>query len=149
MLNRIKPPVMGLWHGVGGKIERGESPKESIIREISEETGIQCDNVDFRGIVSWNDDAIDGGMYAFLVELSEQYDYLTPRRTDEGILEWKDISWVLNTNNNGIPAHVKHFLPSMLNESTCYQHKCTFDNGILIDYQTKPLNDSTLVLSFL
>ncbi len=34
MLNREYDPVKGLWNGVGGKIEKGETPLENAIREI-------------------------------------------------------------------------------------------------------------------
>jgi 8-oxo-dGTP diphosphatase len=40
LLNRNKKPNMGLWNGVGGKIETGETPFEGIIRETWEETGL-------------------------------------------------------------------------------------------------------------
>ena len=41
----------GKWIGVGGKIEDGETPKQGIVREISEETGFVCKNPVFRGIL--------------------------------------------------------------------------------------------------
>ncbi|WP_237522584.1 NUDIX domain-containing protein, partial [Bacillus cereus] len=37
MLNRKYDPVKGLWNGVGGKVEKGETPLENAIREIKEE----------------------------------------------------------------------------------------------------------------
>ena len=40
LLNRQKQPAMGMWNGVGGKIEAGESPAESVTRETFEETGL-------------------------------------------------------------------------------------------------------------
>ncbi len=33
LLNRNKKPNMGMWNGVGGKIEDNETPYEGIIRE--------------------------------------------------------------------------------------------------------------------
>ena len=39
MLLRNKPPNQGLWNGVGGHIELGESPYESCLREVKEEAG--------------------------------------------------------------------------------------------------------------
>ncbi len=41
MLNREYDPVKGLWNGIGGKIEKGETPLENAIREIKEETNIK------------------------------------------------------------------------------------------------------------
>lgn len=42
MLNREKEkaPIMGVWNGVGGKIEKGETPDMGAQREVFEETGI-------------------------------------------------------------------------------------------------------------
>ncbi|WP_396128043.1 NUDIX domain-containing protein [Exiguobacterium mexicanum] len=36
LLNRKKPPAMGLWNGVGGKIELGETVEASVCREVFE-----------------------------------------------------------------------------------------------------------------
>ncbi|MEI7027970.1 NUDIX hydrolase [Paenibacillus sp. y28] len=146
MLNRNKAPAMGLWHGVGGKIESGETPNESILREIFEETGIRVNKVQFKGVVSWDDNGVIDGMYAFIVKLPENYIYETPRKVDEGILEWKEISWVLNVKNNGIPSNIPHFLPFMINESTSYQFKCIYKNGKLLECNRTPINDT--ILSF-
>ena len=51
LLNRLKKPQMGTWNGVGGKIESGETPRESVIREIFEETGILLKELVYAGNV--------------------------------------------------------------------------------------------------
>ncbi|MCT6809298.1 MAG: NUDIX domain-containing protein, partial [Staphylococcus epidermidis] len=53
LLNRNKKPNMGMWNGVGGKIEGSESHLESIIRETYEETGIILNNPLYVGNVVW------------------------------------------------------------------------------------------------
>jgi 8-oxo-dGTP diphosphatase len=35
------PCVVGRWNGVGGEIETGESPHQTMVREFEEETGVQ------------------------------------------------------------------------------------------------------------
>lgn len=139
MLNRSFAPVMGLWHGVGGKIETGETPYESVIREICEETGIALSHVQNRGIVSWDAEGKPGGMYAYIAVVPDNYMYLTPRNTDEGILDWKDISWVLDPNNYGVAAHVSRFLPTMLDDDQPYDHQCVIRDRRLVDYRPVPL----------
>ena len=42
---------MGMWNGVGGKIEDNETPYEGIIRETLEETGIDLPRVTYKGNV--------------------------------------------------------------------------------------------------
>ena len=50
LLNRNKKPNMGMWNGVGGKIEDNETPYEGIIRETLEETGIDLPSVTYKGM---------------------------------------------------------------------------------------------------
>ncbi|WP_232699505.1 NUDIX hydrolase [Brevibacillus daliensis] len=141
MLNRKKTPLMGLWHGVGGKIEKGETPLANIIREIYEETDLAVEGkkIIYKGIVTWNNSGVAGGMYLFMVEMPADFEYQTPKETVEGTLDWKDISWVLDSNNRGIAPQVFKFLPVMLEENECFEHVCTFDNGILLTYEKVPL----------
>lgn len=46
----------GKYLGVGGKLERGESPEECALREIREETGYEVSDLTFRGIVTFISD---------------------------------------------------------------------------------------------
>ena len=54
MLHRNKKPNdvhAGKWIGVGGKLERGETPQECAARDILEETGLQAKPV-LKGIIT-------------------------------------------------------------------------------------------------
>lgn len=141
MLNRNAAPQMGVWNGVGGKLEAGETPEDGVIREIREETGIPLRKVEFKGIVTWNR-GNGSGMYAFVAALPDDYDYATPRVTDEGILEWKALDWIIHPDNLGVAAHVKRFLPMMLNESGIYEYRCFFEaDGRLVACHRVPLEN--------
>ena len=48
----IKKPFEGLWNAPGGKVEVYESPMEACIREIQEETGLEINHPNFRGIIT-------------------------------------------------------------------------------------------------
>ena len=47
LATRDKDPGKGLWSIPGGGVELGETQETSIIREVEEETGVQCEIVDF------------------------------------------------------------------------------------------------------
>ena len=141
MLNRVKSPWMGIWNGVGGKIEKGEEPKESVLREIMEETGIPLSDVEYKGVVTWIvDGSRTGGMHVFLAEVPKDFEYRTPISTDEGILDWKKISWILHPDNLGL-ANLKYFLPQMLEDSNTYNHKFVYENGNVTDYSGEPMEE--------
>lgn len=75
----------GKWIGVGGKMERGETPEECAVRETREETGLTLKSLKLKGVVEfvskkWEDER----MYlytsdSFEGELAE---------CDEGELRW-------------------------------------------------------------
>ena len=47
LVRRDKPPRTGLWSFPGGGVEVGETQVEALIREVEEETGVNCQVVDF------------------------------------------------------------------------------------------------------
>ncbi|EEK56193.1 MULTISPECIES: NUDIX hydrolase [Bacillus cereus group] len=131
MLNRKYDPVKGLWNGVGGKIEKGETPLENAIREIKEETNIKVthDQIQFKGIIKWEDSSYSGGMYIYLVELLHEFIYHTPKKVSEGILDWKEISWILSDYNYGVGEMIQLIL----------EHNFVLSNHKLINYRNQKL----------
>ncbi|AEI39128.1 8-oxo-dGTP diphosphatase [Paenibacillus mucilaginosus] len=143
MLNRSKPPLLGLWNGVGGKLEPGESPLESVLREIGEETGLALkeDAIRFGGIVTWEiDGRMAGGMYAYTADAGSGDLGGLPRETADGILAWKPAAWVLNPENRGVAGHVRYFLPPMLEKSPAAEYRCLFREGQLLTCECLPLD---------
>lgn len=132
LLNREKPSWMGSWNGVGGSLEDGETPEDCVLREVMEETAIKLEDVKFKGVVTWTvNGKPSGGMYAFISEIDESFEYDTPRRVDEGILDWKRVDWILHPKNTGIAHNLPYFLPIMLNDKGLYEHRCYFDGNAL------------------
>lgn len=144
LLNRNKKPNMGMWNGVGGKIEDNETPYEGIIRETLEETGIDLPSVTYKGnVVFKSKDEPRGseGMYVFLADLPDGVHMDTPLSTAEGLLEWKEIDWILNKDNRGVVTNLLKYLPIVLTEENKLEHIFTYDNGNIITYTTSYLTD--------
>lgn len=85
----------GKWIGIGGKIEKGETPKDCILREIKEETGILVNNLLYRGKVNFISDIYeDEVMHLFTADTDDAF--FAP--CDEGILKWVKKKDVLSLN---------------------------------------------------
>ncbi|WP_077212244.1 NUDIX hydrolase [Bacillus dakarensis] len=142
LLNRNKAPNMGLWNGVGGKIEQNESPFEGVIREAYEETGILLEKVIYSGNVIWQSNRGDSGMYVFMAELPSVPSMNTPCQVEEGILAWKDIDWILEPNNKGVVSNMKHYLPKILAGHHELEHRFIYENGEMVHYEAANLEVS-------
>ncbi len=144
MLRRQFPPNQGLWNGVGGGIDAGETPDEAIAREVMEETQLdvrQAQAVQFVGIVTWTAvrDASnhDKGMYAYVIRFAGPIDWQR-KMTDEGLLEWKPLAWVIDTANHQVVDNIPHFLPPMLAASAPARYHCQYVEGRLEALSVSP-----------
>ena len=77
------------WVGIGGKIENGESPFDCIRREITEETALIAEKLNYRGIITFVSD-IYGTEYMHLFTCDNFSGKLT-ESCDEGVPEWIEI----------------------------------------------------------
>jgi 8-oxo-dGTP diphosphatase len=147
LLNRDFPPLMGLWNGVGGKVEPGEEPLAAAQREVAEETGIQAVPLRYAGVVTWTVDGEPGGMWAFLGDLPPEAATAAPRLTDEGILAWKEIDWIRHPKNGGVASNLPRFLPAMLAGGAPAEYHCVYQEGRLVDFVIRPLRPEWRLLS--
>lgn len=143
MLNRNFEPWKGYWNGIGGKRKTNESAIECIIRETKEETGISVTNnqIEDKGIVTWNTfNAADNGLHLFIIKVNKDFEYHTPKQTREGILEWKQITWVNDNKNTGVSHNIPYFLPIALSDNKRYKHICLFKNNVLLNVEKMRIN---------
>jgi 8-oxo-dGTP diphosphatase len=142
LINKEAKIWMGRWNGVGGKIKTKETPKECVIREVQEETGIPLTHVTFKGVVTWEMEGNrKGGMYLFYVELPPKYKLKTPIKNREGILDWKEVSWILHLENKGVADTLPKYLPVVLNEVGLFEFRCVFHNGRLDECTSVLISD--------
>ncbi|QST02286.1 8-oxo-dGTP diphosphatase (plasmid) [Pontibacillus sp. ALD_SL1] len=137
LVNRNKAPNMGLWNGVGGKIEQGETPVRSAQRELIEETGITVQENDLidAGTVRWIGEDGEEGMHVYLVEMDSKPKHLqTIRETEEGILDWKGIDWIMEFQNQGVVENIPYFLPFVLD---CFplSHAFYYRGDTIVNYE--------------
>lgn len=140
LINRAKPPHMGLWNGIGGSIEKGETPLECIIREVWEEAGLSVQSLRFAGIVTWVEPMATeiSGMYAYVADVDESRTR-NPEATAEGILSWFPVEWVKHIDNQGVVSNIPFFLHSMLNGVQPLQWHCSYKGGRLVDVDPRTL----------
>jgi len=146
MLLRNRPPNAGLWNGVGGKISPGETPLECVRREVLEEAGIdlrRSGEARFGGVVRWASgvDPIgpSTGMYVFVADLQHGLARKEVLRTPEGLLSWKPLDWVCDTENEGVVSNIPCFLPELLEGKEPIEYLCEYVAGKLVGLTVKPL----------
>ncbi len=97
LIKREKHPYIGYWGLTGGKIDFGEHPEETALREAKEETGLDIEFVKVRGVLSEVINENGGKADHFVLFICE----LKPKSTEfvesaEGELKWFDISEIEN-----------------------------------------------------
>ena len=114
MINRVKPPFMGMWNAVGGHLADGETPEQCAVREIKEESGITVDSVSLFSEFTWNYDDETG--YALIADLPDDFDDSAfPLKTDEGIVDFMPVDWVINPKNDGVIEDLRVFIADIKN----------------------------------
>jgi 8-oxo-dGTP diphosphatase len=85
LLKRIKPPYVGSYLPVGGKLEPFEDPRTAAIRETKEETGLDITALKFGGSLM-ESSPIDYNWQCniYIADI----DFITPPPCPEGDLEW-------------------------------------------------------------
>jgi len=133
MLHRTKKENdmhKGLWVGLGGKFEAGESPEDCVIREVLEESGLRIKNPKLRGILTFPDFSQEEDWYVFLFVAADFAGEITPCK--EG-----DLAWVNKGQLDRLPMHEGdyYFLKWIDEYDGVFSAKYNYENGILKDFQ--------------
>ncbi|WP_075982890.1 8-oxo-dGTP diphosphatase [Bacillus massilinigeriensis] len=94
----LQKPRRGWWVAPGGKMEPGESVRDSCIREFREETGIYLRNPNIKGIFTFimkDGDQVISEWMMFTFYTTEA-DGLHLDQSDEGKITWHPIEEIKN-----------------------------------------------------
>ncbi|MGD7053059.1 8-oxo-dGTP diphosphatase [Sutcliffiella horikoshii] len=86
----LQKPRRGWWVAPGGKMEHGESVKDTVVREYREETGIYLKNPALKGVFTFvikegKDIVSEWMMFTFL---ATEFDGQNVKESEEGKIEW-------------------------------------------------------------
>jgi 8-oxo-dGTP diphosphatase len=92
----LQKPRRGWWVAPGGKMEQGESIRESCIREYREETGIYLKSPELKGIFTFlikegEQIVSEWMMFTFF---ADQFEGDNVSHSEEGNLEWHPIEMI-------------------------------------------------------
>ncbi|HGS2102955.1 TPA: NUDIX domain-containing protein [Streptococcus pneumoniae] len=132
MLHRNKKPNdvhEGKWIGVGGKLERGETPQECAVREILEETGLKAKPV-LKGVITFPEFTPDLDWHTYVFKVTEFEGDLID--CNEGMLEWVPYDEVLS-KPTWEGDHT--FVEWLLEDKPFFSAKFVYDGDKLLDTQ--------------
>jgi 8-oxo-dGTP diphosphatase len=117
LVHRNKRPGdqhLGKYNGLGGKLEKGEDVLACLKREVREEAGLLCNEVELRGTISWPGFGPTGEDWLGFIFLVHQYQGEAEHSNEEGDLHWKRISEL-----DSLPMWEgdKYFLPLVFDEN--------------------------------
>jgi 8-oxo-dGTP diphosphatase len=111
----------GYYNGLGGKLEPDEDVASGMRREIREEAGIECTDLDFAGTISWPGFGRDGSnWFGFLFRI-HGWTGEPHTANDEGSLHWIEVADVL-AGKLPMWESDRYFLPLVFADSPAVFH---------------------------
>lgn len=113
LLHRNHPPFYGRWDALGGVVDFGESPREAVLREVYEESGLHLTSCEERGhLLLYNqEENLAVSVYLFVGTAGEGE--LQP--SEEGLPVWFDLEAIRDLDLIGF-THIT--LPLLLTEGS-------------------------------
>ncbi|ALC82415.1 MULTISPECIES: 8-oxo-dGTP diphosphatase [Bacillus] len=108
----LQKPRRGWWVAPGGKMESGETVRDSVIREYREETGLFLTNPILKGVFTFiikngNQVVSEWMMFSFV---SDSYTGKALQESEEGILKWHGLKEIKNLPMAPGDLHILDYL---------------------------------------
>ncbi len=113
-----------IYNGVGGKLEKAETPEMCAVREIKEETGLTANQLEFRGYITFPNFETDVDWLVFLYECYDFDGEIV--ESNEGTLHWIDDDEILSLD---MWAGDYKFLDIVYNSDDIFYGESFYDNG--------------------
>jgi 8-oxo-dGTP pyrophosphatase MutT (NUDIX family) len=124
LMHRKREPNAGLWVAPGGKIEPGESPYETALREFAEETALQAKDLQLRGLCTLVPFLQQHPWYLFIF-VTANFQGALRADCEEGELAWVALDEYFATLPK--PAADAIFAPRVLAGEGLFQAKFVYD----------------------
>src|SRR5262249_26249858 len=89
--SRSDDPHFGKYNGLGGKLVPNEDVVACLRREVREEAGLECEQMNLRGTISWPGFGKHGEDWFGFIFRIEAWSGQPFDRNPEGTLEWVDL----------------------------------------------------------
>jgi 8-oxo-dGTP diphosphatase len=121
----------GKYNGLGGKLEAGEDVVTGMMREVREESGLECRSLRLRGTINWPGFGKQGEDWFGFIFVIDRWTGTPHEGNAEGTLEWVDVTRMLD-----LPLWEgdRHFLPLVFGDDARQFH------GVMPYRDGKPLS---------
>lgn len=121
----------GKYNGLGGKLEPGEDIVSGMMREVREESGLECQSLRLRGTINWPGFGKQGEDWFGFIFVIDRWSGVPGDGNAEGTLEWVEVSQLLDLP---IWEGDRHFLPLLFGEDARQFH------GVMPYHAGKPVS---------
>jgi 8-oxo-dGTP diphosphatase len=123
----------GKYNGLGGKVDRGESVTDCMVREVEEESGLVVESLRLRGTISWPGFGKNGADWFGFIFVIDGWSGTAHAGNHEGTLEWVDRDRLL-----GLPMWESDrlFLPMVFDDDPAIFHGVMpYERGSMVSWR--------------